>query len=59
MTRRRQSYPEKPWKPDVSKWAKHLDKAKELSLRSPDRPAKGWDLFRLDNLADAPQNERL
>jgi hypothetical protein len=59
MARRRPSYPEKPWKPDISKWVKLLDKDKEREeIKSPDKPVKDWQLWRWDTLEDVPQNER-
>jgi len=57
MPRRRQSYPEKPWKPDPAKWAKLLQKEEGGKIRSP-KPKDGWQLWRWDTLEDVPQNDR-
>lgn len=49
MPRRKSPFPEKPWKPDPEKWKKYL-RLPEL------QPVKGWQLWRLDNLEDVPQD---
>lgn len=55
MPKKKSPFPEKPWKPDATKWQKHLERQKEIKPNTPAKPDKGWLLYRLDTLEDIPQ----
>jgi len=61
MPKRKSRYPEKPWAPDPARWQKLVGQVKQdgSKMSPPTEPKGGWQLWRLDTLEDAPQNERL
>lgn len=57
MPKRKDPYPDRPWKPDPTKWEKLLEPKKEDVAKrdTPTEPKGGWMLFNWQTLEDVKQ----